>query len=323
MANRYKGKKNALRVYVLPLMALMGMLFGLWTVYWTQKEVPVPPILFPPPQSPYGHAIAASGIIEASSQNIAIGTPFSEIVEQVFIVGGADVKKGDPLFKLDTRSFEAARDTAKSTLDQARAVMEDKKEQYSFYTRLKDRTAVSELAYKQAYYALKNAEEAVKVAEGTLAQRETDIERSTVRAPMDGKILQANVRVGEIAPIIPVISNRASWQTAANGTLVLMGEVLPLQVRIDIDEEDAWRFESGARATAFVRGNSRINFPMTFQRIEPYIVPKSSFTGATTERVDTRVLQVLYNFEKGLLPIYAGQILDVYIEAGPAHEILP
>ena len=70
-------------------------------------------------------------------------------------------------------------------------------------------------------------------------------------------------------------------------------------------------------ATAFVRGNSSIFFPMRYVYTEPYVIPKRSFTGDTTERVDTRVLQVVYSFEKGSLPIYAGQLLDVFIESPP------
>lgn len=318
MANQYK-----IRAFLLPLLALFGMVFGLLAVHWSQRELPVPPILFPPPVSPYAHAIGASGIIEASSQNISIGTPFNEIIEKIFVIPGDLVKKGDALFKLDTRSFEAARDTAKASLAVAVTNRQEKNEEYSFYLRLKDKTAVSELVFKQAYYALKSAEDAIKVAEDTLAERETDIARSTVQAPIDGKILQVNIHVGEIAPTIPFISNQSTWLTAANGTLVLMGDIFPLQVRIDIDEEDAWRYEEGSPATAFVRGNSHLNFPMTFQRIEPFIIPKSSFTGATTERVDTRVLQVLYNFDRGILPIYTGQILDIFIEARPVEEFIP
>jgi HlyD family secretion protein len=50
-------------------------------------------------------------------------------------------------------------------------------------------------------------------------------------------------------------------------------------------------------------------------RFEPYVVPKMSLTGDSTERVDTRVLQVIYSFERGNLPIYIGQQMDIYIDA--------
>ena len=46
-------------------------------------------------------------------------------------------------------------------------------------------------------------------------------------------------------------------------------------------------------------------------------MPKKSLTGASAERVDTRVLQVLFGFDRGALPIYVGQQMDVFVEALP------
>lgn len=310
-----------IRNYFIPILALIGALFGLMTVYWSQQAVPIPPILFPPPQSPYRYAIAASGVIEASSQNISIGTPFNEIIEEIFIREGDFVKKGEPLFRLNTQIFEAQLATAKANLELASVDLQDKQKQYSFYQRLKDTKAVSEQVYQQAYYAVVEAEENIKVAQANVEIAATQIARSTIRAPIEGEILQLNIHIGEIAPIIPFISSQSTWKTAANGSLLLMGRVQPMQVRIDIDEEEAWRFERGASATAFVRGNSRIHFPLEFVGLEPYILPKSSFTGATNERVDTRVLQALYQFDKKDLPVYCGQILDIFIDSKPIEDV--
>lgn len=310
------------RKYFIPILALAGALFGLVAVYWSQKTVPVPPILFPPPKSPYAHSIAGAGIIEASSQNISIGTPFNEIIEEIFVTEGDQVKAGDPLFRLDIRSLQAQLESAKASVELALVDSQNKQKQYSFYQRLKDTRAVSEQVYQQAYYAFLDAEENVKVAQANVKVVEANIERSTIRAPIDGKILQLNIHVGEIAPIIPFISSQSFWLTAAQGSLLLMGSVEPLQVRINIDEDDAWRYVKGSAATAFVRGNSHIHFPLKFVRIEPYIIPKSSFTGNTTERVDTRVLQVLYSFEKTDLPIYCGQVVDIFIESQPIESLI-
>jgi HlyD family secretion protein len=63
-----------------------------------------------------------------------------------------------------------------------------------------------------------------------------------------------------------------------------------------------------------VKGDSLTPFPLKFVRIEPFVIPKQSLTGASTERVDTRVLQVIYE-----LPVpegkqlYVGQQVDVMI----------
>jgi HlyD family secretion protein len=303
--------------YMLPALAIIGAVLGLTVVFWSQKKHPVPPILFPPPVSPYEHAIAGAGIIEASSQNISIGTPINELIYKIYVVEGDKVKAGDPLFELDTRAFRAQAKAAEAELNNAEVILADKRTQFAFYECLQDRRAVSEQSFQETRYAVLEAEQNVKVAKAALNEVNTNIARSLIRAPIDGKILQVNIHVGEIAPVIPFISPQATWLTASQGTLILMGRVNPLQVRIDIDEEDAWRYTPGARATAFVRGNSHIHFPLSFVRLEPYIIPKNFFTGATNERVDTRVLQVLYCFEKNDLPVYAGQVLDIFVEAQP------
>ena len=76
-----------------------------------------------------------------------------------------------------------------------------------------------------------------------------------------------------------------------------------------------WRFKSGAQAYAFVRGNRDLKTPVTFYRVEPYVIPKKSLTGANTERVDTRVLQVIYAFDPADKPVFVGQQVEVFIDA--------
>ncbi len=51
-------------------------------------------------------------------------------------------------------------------------------------------------------------------------------------------------------------------------------------------------------------------------RVDPYVIPKKSVTGDNTERVDTRVLQVIYALDASNLPIYVGQQMDVFIDVG-------
>ena len=51
-------------------------------------------------------------------------------------------------------------------------------------------------------------------------------------------------------------------------------------------------------------------------RVEPYVVPKKSLTGDNTERVDTRVLQVIYALVSADRRVYVGQQLDVFVNVG-------
>jgi len=86
-------------------------------------------------------------------------------------------------------------------------------------------------------------------------------------------------------------------------------------VRVDVDESEAWRVREGAHAIGHVRGNADLKTPLQFVRFEPFVVPKQSLTGDSTERVDTRVLQVIYRVEREDVRLFVGQQLDVFIDA--------
>lgn len=153
-------------------------------------------------------------------------------------------------------------------------------------------------------------------AAAQLAQTTTELDRLKVTAPWvrppDGsngpvtfRVLQVNVRPGEFV-------------AAGPGTaLVALGTVGRLHVRVDIDENDIARFRPGIPGTASPRGNPRTTFPLRFVRVEPYVIPKRSLTGGNTERVDTRVLQVIYAIDAPDPGLYVGQQMDVSLNAAP------
>ena len=89
-----------------------------------------------------------------------------------------------------------------------------------------------------------------------------------------------------------------------------------VHLRVDIDEHDIPRFVKGAAAKASPRGHPEISYPLKYDRVEPYVVPKKSLTGDNVERVDTRVLQVIYALDAPDESVYVGQQMDVFIDAG-------
>jgi HlyD family secretion protein len=153
---------------------------------------------------------------------------------------------------------------------------------------------------------LAEAEAAQAAAAAAVAQTLAELERLVVRAPRAATVLQVDVRAGEHA--------QAS-SGAAGDRLLLLGDVDVLHVRVDVDEHDAFRVRPGARAVASLRGAPARRVDLRFVHIEPFVVPKKSLTGSSFERVDTRVLQVVYAFDPKALPAYVGQQLDVFIEA--------
>lgn len=147
------------------------------------------------------------------------------------------------------------------------------------------------------------AEYEVASAKASVEQVQVDLDRLVVRAPVDGMVLHVDVRPGEFA-----------GAEKTQNPLVQLGVHGPLRVRVQIDEEDASRVSPNARAEGFVRGRDRTWIELHFLRIDPLIVPKKSLTGGTTERVDTRVLFVVYEIVGATPRIYAGQKLDVFME---------
>ena len=347
-----------IRKYVLPLIALAGLVFALISVKRGSVAAPVAEPVAQPSRAPFESYVAGAGIIEASTENIAIGTPVGNIVTDVFVKVGDRVKAGAPLFQLrdsitaaELEVRKAAVAAAKSKLErlkslprpedappaearvrEAEAMLADQKEQLELWNSVQDKRAVSAEDMIKKRFAVQTAEARLNAAKAELdllkagawkhdiavaevevasaeaarAQVEAEIERRTIKAPVDGEVLQVKVRPGEYA------------MTGVLATpLMLLGGTEELYVRVDIDENDAWRVNGKAPAVAFVRGNPMLKTNLTFVRIEPYIVPKKSLTGESTERVDTRVLQVLYRFERDALPVYVGQQMDVFIEAPP------
>jgi multidrug resistance efflux pump len=149
---------------------------------------------------------------------------------------------------------------------------------------------------------LKIAKAEVATAEAQVKRLNTDIERLTMRAPAAGEILQVNVRAGEYAQV----------GTLAK-PLIMMGDTTRLNIRVDVDENEGWKVRDGAPAQAAERGNSDQRVALEFVRFEPYVVPKKSLTGDSAERVDTRVLQVIYRFKETKVPFRVGQQMDVFI----------
>lgn len=303
--------------------AIAGVLLTIVTL-WAAREKPVPPPpVAPPPQNPYPETVAGAGIVEAVNENVRIAPPVAGLVTKVFVVVGDRVAKGAPLFQLDDRDLRALRRTRQDAIPSARARvgeqtvrLHDLIDQLRRLEAVKDRRAVSVDDLKRKRYEVEAAKRSLVRARADLklaiSQRDETqafIDRLTVRAPRAGNVLQVNIRSGEYAVV------------GASEPLILLGETQVLQVRADIDEINAPFVRAGNPAVAYLKGYAEFAIPLTFSRIEPYIVPKRSLTGDNTERVDTRVLQVIYRFEKPEFPVYVGQQVDVFIErVGPQVE---
>jgi HlyD family secretion protein len=347
---------DVLTQFFLPLVAVGLLGFAGWYVWKTRVVALDPPPPIEPAHSPFLDTVAAAGVVEAQTENIAVGSATPGVVTQVLVKVDDQVTPGTPLFRLDDRKLQgdlavkraaAARATSelvrleaeprKETIPVTVAQVNEAKAAVAMETdalkRAEDtfaRKVTTEqevIARREALAAARArldraqadldlleagswiydrdvARAAVTTAEAEIAQIETELDRLIVRALVAGRVLQVNVRPGEYVG------------APANQPLVILGNIDRLHVRVDIDEFDIPRFQPSAPASAVPRGSLQERYPLEFVRIEPFVVPKKSLTGETTERVDTRVLQVIYECDPtGRPPLFVGQQMEVYIDA--------
>jgi multidrug resistance efflux pump len=348
------------------VLPLVGLSMGVLGFYHVQAKSQGESLTLPPEQParvPFEQVVAATGMVEAQSENIAIGTALPGLILDVYVPSrevGKFVKSGTPLFRIDDRHLKAQLAVAEAELISAKArlirlenqprpeelpsslakvnaakaktarlladyerakplVSTSAVSREEFVTRqLTFEAAVQEQAQAQAEYDLLKAgawkpdlaiaDAAIKEATAKVEQLKIEIARAVVVAPTDGVVLQVNIRPGER---ISELDTKP---------LMVLGDIRTFHVRVDVDERDIPRFQAGSPAKAYSRGDTKHELALRFVRVEPLAIPKKSLTGDNTERVDTRVLQVLYAIEKPNNTVYVGQQLDVFIDSASAGD---
>ncbi|MCI0331835.1 MAG: HlyD family efflux transporter periplasmic adaptor subunit [Planctomycetes bacterium] len=342
----------------LPILALVLIALSVKYLARARERIPEVPPPVQPTENPFKNTVAGAGMVEPETENISVGSPVAGVVVEVMVRVGQKVKAGDPLFRLDDRQLKAELQVRRAALGdaaaqlarldampraeelppteaavrEAKADWENWEQQWARGEELATKKAISDEEFverKQSAIQARErynravadqdllmagawkfdkqvAQSAVDRAQAQVKQVETDLDRLTTRALVDGEVLQVNVRPGEFVGAPP------------DQALIVLGNVTQLHVRVDIDEYDIPRFVPEAAARATLKGQPKEWFPLKFVRIEPYVVPKKSLTGDNTERVDVRVLQVIYAIDTRGKRLFVGQQLDVFIDASPA-----
>jgi len=310
---------------ILPIAALIGLAIGAWLIFGGLPDRSLAEPVEQPPKAVGKLAnqprVAGAGIVEPASELIDIGSALSGLVTDVRVSPGDRVAKGQVLFTVDARAARASLDQANAAISEARASIAEAsaaqktaRQQLALYRDIADQAAVSraeviraegEEAAATSRAGLARAR--LAAAQSAAAAARTEIDRLTVRAPIAGEILAVNIRPGEFV---------ATQSGSNRQPFIQMGETNPLHVRVDIDENEVARVALGEPAVISPRGAAELHVNATFVRAEPLVVPKRSLTNSAAERVDVRVLQLIY----ALPPSDAfrvGQQIDAFIPAKP------
>lgn len=313
-------KDRGIRNKIIFILAFAGLLAGLIGAYVFGIEKKPPPPAFNPASNPYENGIYAQGIIESyqsNGANINVYPEVSGTVKQIFISEGEVVKKGTPLLLIEDSVQRATVEQQKSQIELASANLktsQDQLEKQRISYEL-DPRSLSKNDLDNAVNAVKVAKANVDVVRKQYMLSQTLLYKYIIKAAVDSMILSINVSVGGY------ISPQGTYDTYTQGfvpVLVIGGAKESLEylaVRCYIDEILVPRLPpmEQAHAQIFVRGTNT-SIPLEFVRIQPFITPKIELSNQRTERVDVRVLPVIFRFKKPTtINLYPGQLVDVYI----------
>ncbi len=298
-------------------LAIFGIILGLGSAYFLRIHPNPQPPAFKPASNPYATGIYANGIIEtvqSSGANVNIYPEVPGTVVKIPVTEGQQVKAGTPLLILDDSVQRSTAASAKAQIGVAKANLANLKAQF---TKLKTSWQLDSRSVSRD--ALDTAENGVKAAEANLELAQKQYEASgalltkyVVKAVSDGTVLSINTSVGSY------ISSQGAYASYSGGFLpvMVMGNLHgDLAVRCYVDELLIQRLPDPSRMQArmFIRG-TETSIPLKFVRVQPNVSPKIELSSQRTERVDVRVLPVIFSFEKPkALSLYTGQLVDVYI----------
>ena len=205
----------------------------------------------PPPQVDVAQVVSKqvtefdefTGRFEAV-ERVEIRPRVSGYIASVNFEQGREVKKGDVLFVIDQRPYEADYKHAKAQLDQARSQSTLAKSERERATKLLQAHAISQEEYDTRVAGLEQADANVEAAQAALDTSALNLTFTKVTAPISGRISRALVTEGNLV---------STGQTL----LTTLVSIDPIYVRFDGDEQAFLRYTKIAReaAQAKTKGN--------------------------------------------------------------------
>lgn len=288
--------------FILILLSVVGIGIAFGVSFYADMEQAGDNTPLPLMQLPYNNFIAATGVVEAESKNIYVGSLTSGIVKKVYVQSGESIKKGALLFEIDDAQKRVQIPVLKAQIAHSKARLKSAKHQLELLKNMKQLSLsmVTNEKYTKIVDSYNEAKTSYQLSKAKLKALKSELAFYKVYSPIDGKILQSNIT--------------PSSTFDANTKALIIGSD-KLTVKVNINEFDSTKLDKTAKAVASIRGDAKKKIELKYKYTIPFIVPKRNLTGLSTEQTDTRVLQVVYEIQnRADFPLYVGEILDVFIE---------
>lgn len=171
-----------------------------------------------------------------SLQSVDIRPQVGGIILEAYVKQGQYVKKGDPLYKIDPRPYQATLDQAKATLIKDLATQTYSDIQVKRYADLVKQDFISKLNYDQYVSTLDSAKAQVLSDQAAVRTAEINLEWCVPVSPIDGKISQYNIDPGNL-----VIANDTT-------ALTNIRQINPADIRFNIPQKDFIRVQKAMQS---------------------------------------------------------------------------
>lgn len=164
------------------------------------------------------------GVIQ-SSHEVEIRARVTGYLEEIGYIEGSNVQKGDLLFQIDPRPFQAALAKAKAQLAGEQAVLWQAERAVKRFTPLYEQKAASQRDLDNAMASQMSAEAQVLAAQAQVADAELNLGYTTIRSPVSGLSSHAKYRVGSLI-------------SPSEDLLTTVSVIDPIWVNFSISEQD-------------------------------------------------------------------------------------
>ena len=178
-------------------------------------------------------------------------------ITNIFFQDGAEVKKGQKLYEIDTRLYKSSVDAAEANLKVAKGNYDQAKQDADRYVYLNSYNAVAKQQYDHAIIALQNAKNQVEAAEQSVKTAKTNLSYAVITAPFDGTVGFSQVKLGNMVTVGQTVLNTISTNN-------------PMAVDLLVNEKQLQKFEGFQNNT---HGNNDSLFTMVLPNGASYPFP--------------------------------------------------
>jgi multidrug efflux system membrane fusion protein len=210
---------------------------------------------------------------------------------EIHFTDGGDVKKGDPLFTIDPRPFQAQLDSALATLAQQKAALDLARTQFARYAELVVTKAVSQAEYDTRKNAVAVDEAQVKQAEAAVETARLNLQYCSIRSPIDGRAGRRLVDIGNVV-------------TANSTPLLTIQKIDPIYADFTVNQNDLTAVQDNMR-----RGTLKVEVRLPDEADRPLAGQLTFLDNAVQDATGT--VQLRATVDNGERRLWPGRLVKV------------